>query len=135
LGAGNFGEISDLKVVVLARSELVAIAQQRFDRGLGARRVGVRDRGNEDGALQVLADAALDLLGEGALRHEGGVVVVLAHGRLALLGGDSDDVERDLTDAHDLAHGVGARTEQLIDDGLAEHDDFGARVDVTLRDG
>src|SRR3712207_6956315 len=61
--------------------------------------------------------------------HDDGVVLVGAHGRGALAGQDAGDEERGAVDAHGLADGVDALTEEVDDHGLAEHGDLARRRD------
>ena len=74
---------------------------------------------------------ALDLLHHRRVRHEEGVVLVLAGRRLPLDPQHADDPARLAGDAHGLAQRL-LFAKQLIDDGLAEHAGRRRALDVGL---
>ena len=115
------------------RLQVVAIAEQRRDLLLRAPRILGRDGAHDDGAGDVLLQAALDLVLEGRDWDERRVVVVRAHGRLPLALQQTHDEEGHRADAHRLADGIDARAEELLGDRRAEDDDLGARLDVRCR--
>ena len=90
----DLGQVADVEVVVVGGAEVVAIAQDRRDLRLRARRVVGRDRAHQDDPGDELLEAALDLVLEGRDRDVRDVVVVRAHRRLALAIEDPDDEER-----------------------------------------
>src|SRR6266545_509285 len=112
------------------------LAQELSRLQLGILHVGAvahlhRDR--VDRARIGLADAEELALG-GGQRHQDDVVLVLAPGRLPLAVEDSEDGERDLADADDLADRVGVG-EHVARDGLAEQRHLGGPVHRVLGKG
>src|SRR5213595_2709720 len=92
-GLGDLVEITDGEVVVLARRDAVALAEERADLRLDpGERVGGRGRGDDH------VDRAQDLRAEdaplgGQERHQDHVVLILAPRRLPLAGEHADHLE------------------------------------------
>src|SRR5213595_2374442 len=119
-GLGDLVEITDGEVVVLARRDAVALAEERADLRLDpGERVGGRGRGDDH------VDRAQDLRAEdaplgGQERHQDHVVLILAPRRLPLAGEHADHREGHVLHADGGADRILARLEELIDDRLPE---------------
>ena len=123
---GHLFERPDDEVVVVARDDLVAGAQQHGDR-VGDVLGALRGRRGHDNVLDVID--AEQLLLHRRVRRENLIVHVLAHA-LALGGHDPDDPERLIPDSDDLADRIGVGAKQLLADGVAEHGDLRRAADV-----
>ena len=110
---------------------LVARAQQRGDAVGDLGRFARRCR--RHGHLLNERDAA-QLLHHRRVRHEDGVVLILAHPRLALARHHADDGEGLVRDADDLADRIAVGLEQLIADDAAEHGHLRGGRDVLRRE-
>ena len=123
-------QVADVEVVFLAVHDVMALAQQRFDFGLDLFDfIGAGDL-DVDGAD--VGNAHEAFLG----RRQGDdddIVLVLAHGGLALAFQDADDLVRLVVDADVLADRVGF-VEEVGRDRRSDDGDAVARVEVALCD-
>jgi hypothetical protein len=96
---------------VIAPREMMAITKHRRDVGLSTLRL-VGRRLHVDGALEILAEPTLHLLGERGVRDEHAIVVVLARWRLTLSRGVGvrGYSPRTLTSENNLAFALDVRS-------------------------
>ncbi len=129
-GAGDVGQVADAEIVVGAGRDVMAVAQQRGHLSLRAHGMLVGIRTDQDGAVDVLLQAALDFRLKGGFGNKHHVVAVLAVHGLPLALQHADHLKGHVIDANGLADGIEARAEEFVHDGLAQDGVLGLPVHI-----